>query len=185
MKKDTIDNLFKNLEGTFNVKETPKGHQHRFLDKLNEQSKSIQLEKHNSFPVRKLLAIAAVFAVIVTIGSLFVNTGAIAADLASVSPEMEQTQSFFTSTINKELTTLNTFNSPASKYLVQDALKQMDILEKKYELLKTDLVESGNDKRVVYAMIQNFQNRIILLEQVIEKIEEVKNLNTQKNENII
>ena len=185
MKKDTINNLFKNLEGTFNVEETPKGHQHRFLDKLNEQSKSIQLEKHRSFPVRKLLAIAAVFAVIVTIGSLFVNTDASAADLASVSPEMEQTQSFFTSTINKELNTLNTFNSPASKYLVQDALKQMDILEKKYELLKTDLVESGNDKRVVYAMIQNFQNRIILLEQVIEKIEEVKNLNTQNNENTI
>ena len=185
MKKDIIDNLFKNLEGSFNVEETPQGHQHRFLDKLNEQSKSIQLEKHNSFPVRKLLAIAAVFAVIVTIGSLFVNTDAIAADLASVSPEMEQTQSFFTSTINKELNTLNNFNSPEAKYLVQDALKQMDILEKKYELLKTDLVESGNDKRVVYAMIQNFQNRIILLEQVIEKIEEVKNLNTQNNENTI
>jgi hypothetical protein len=185
MKKDTIDNLFKNLEGSFNIEETPKEHQHRFLDKLNEQSKSIKLEKYNGFPVRKLLAIAAVFAVIVTIGSLFVNTEATAADLASVSPEMEQTQSFFTSTINRELKTLTDFNNPDSKYLVQDALKQMDILEKKYKLLKTDLVESGNDKRVVYAMIQNFQNRIILLEQVIEKIEEVKNLNIQKNENTI
>jgi cobyric acid synthase len=53
------------------------------------------------------------------------------------------------------------------------------------KLLKTDLVDSGNDKRVVYAMIKNFQNRIELLEQVIEKIEEVKNLNTNKNENTI
>lgn len=185
MKKDTIDNLFKNLEGSFNIEETPQGHQHRFLDKLNEQSKSIQLEKQSSFPIRKLLAVAAVLAVIVTIGSLFVNTDVNAADLASVSPEMEQTQSFFTNTINKELETLNNIKSPESKYLVQDALKQMDILEKKYELLKTDLVESGNDKRVIYAMIQNFQNRITLLEQVIEKIEEIKNLNTNNNENII
>lgn len=185
MKKDSIDHLFKNLEGSFNVEETPKGHQHRFLDKLNEQNNSKEIEKQSDFPLRKLLAIAAVFAVIVTIGSLFVNTEASAADLASVSPEMEQTQSFFTSTINKELKTLNDFKSPESKYLVQDALKQMDILEKKYELLKSDLVESGNDKRVVYAMIQNFQNRINLLEQVIETIEEVKNLNTNKNENII
>ena len=185
MKKDTIDDLFKKLEGSFNIEETPQGHQHRFLDKLNEQSKSKQIENQSSFPIRKLLAIAAVFATIVTIGSLFVNTELKAADLASVSPEMEQTQSFFTSTINKELKTLNNFESPESKYLVQDALKQMDILENKYELLKTDLVDSGNDKRVVYAMIKNFQNRIELLEQVIEKIEEVKNLNTNKNENTI
>jgi len=39
MKKDTIDQLFENLEGTFNVQDTPKGHQHRFLDKLNNLPK--------------------------------------------------------------------------------------------------------------------------------------------------
>ena len=93
--------------------------------------------------------------------------------------------SFFTSTINNELKTLKGFNAPNTKVLVQDALKQLEILEDKYELLKRDLVDSGNDKRVIYAMISNFQSRIELLEHVINKIEEVKNLNTQKNENTI
>ena len=40
-----------------------------------------------------MISIAAVLAVIVTISGLFINTNVKAADLASVSPEMEQTQS--------------------------------------------------------------------------------------------
>ncbi len=183
MKKDKIDQLFKNLEGSFNTNETPQGHQHRFLDKLTIQKEAKKKGELIKFAFKKALTIAAIVAVIVTVGSLFFNPEVVtAADLASVSPEMEQTQSFFTSSINRELETLNNFKSPELKQLVQDALKQMDILESNYELLKTDLVKSGSDKRVIYAMIQNFQNRINLLEQVINKIEEVKKLNTQKNE---
>ncbi len=182
MKKDTLDQLFKDLEGTFDVHEAPKGHQHRFLDKLNQQPK--KQSKTNPM-IFKVIAIAAVLAVIVAISGLFTNTTATSADLASVSPEMEQTQSFFVSTINTELKKLQAFNSPESKVLVEDALKQLDVLEKQYNVLKVDLVESGNDQRVIYAMISNFQNRIALLEQVINKIEEVKNLNTQENENNI
>ena len=182
MKKNTIDRLFENRKGEFDVQNTPEGHQHRFLNKLNTQQKTASKPTHY---LKRVLAIAAVLTVIVTISGLFINTSVAAADLASVSPEMEQTESFFTSTINNELKTLKGFNAPETKVLVQDALKQLEILENKYELLKKDLVDSGNDKRVIYAMINNFQNRIELLEQVINKIEEVKNLNTQKNENTI
>jgi len=182
MKKDTIDQLFENHKGKFDVQNTSKGHQHRFLNKLNTQQTTVSKPTHY---LKRVLAVAATLVVIVSISGLFFNTNVTAADLASVSPEMEQTQSFFTSTINNELKTLKGFNAPETKVLVQDALKQLEILEGKYELLKKDLVDSGNDKRVIYAMISNFQNRIELLEQVINKIEEVKNLNTQKNENTI
>lgn len=182
MKKDTIDQLFKDLEGSFDVQQAPKGHQHRFLDKLNQQPK----KQSNTRPtIINILAIAAVLAVIVTISGLFTNTTVTSADLASVSPEMEQTQSFFVSTINTELKKLQAFNTVESKVLVEDALQQLEVLEKQYDVLKVDLVESGNDQRVIYAMISNFQNRIALLEQVINKIEEVKNLNTHQNENNI
>lgn len=185
MKKDNLAKLFENLAGTFNVEDTPEGHQHRFLDKLNVQVETKKERKLIKFAFKKALAIAAIVAIMVTISTTFLNTNVTAAELASISPEMEQTQSFFTSTINKELKTLKTFNAPETKAMVQDALKQLEILENKYDLQKKDLVKSGNDKRVIYAMISNFQKRIDLLEQVINKIEEVKNLNTQKNENTI
>jgi hypothetical protein len=181
MKKDKIEELFNNLEGGFDIHKTPSGHKERFLDKL------IEAEKPSAVKLSwwKPLSIAASIAVLIAVGSTFMKTNPSESDLASVSPEMMQTQSFFTSTINKELQTLKSFASPEAKVLVDDALTQIAILEKKYAGLKTDLVQSGNDKRVIYAMISNFQNRIELLQQVIEKIEEIKNLKANRDETTI
>jgi hypothetical protein len=181
MKRDKIEELFKNLEGTFDIHETPSGHKERFLDKLTEAEKPSVIKLNWWKP----LSIAASIAVLIAVGSIFMKTNPSESDLASVSPEMMQTQSFFTSTINKELQTLKSLTNPEAKVLVDDALTQIDILEKKYEGLKKDLVLSGNDKRVIYAMISNFQNRIDLLQQVIEKIEEIKNLKANRDETTI
>jgi hypothetical protein len=181
MKKDKIETLFNNLEGNFDIHETPKGHKERFLDKL------IQAEKPSVIKLNwwKPLSIAASIAVLIAFGTIFMKTNPSELDLASVSPEMMQTQSFFTSTISEELQTLKSLTSPEAKVLVDDALNQIDVLEKEYAGLKKDLVKSGNDKRVIYAMISNFQNRIELLQQVIEKIEEIKKLKDYTDETTI
>ena len=181
MKEDRIDELFKKLEGSFDVHETPQNHQKRFLNKLNADKKPLV----KSLNWWKPLSIAASIAVLIAVGSTFLRAQPAEADLASVSPEMKQTQSFFTTTINEELSTLKSLTDPQAKNLVDDALERITLLEEEYKTLKKDLVESGNDKRVIYAMISNFQNRIDLLEQVIEKIEEIKNLKTYNNETTI
>ena len=181
MKKNKIDELFENLEGSFDIHETPSGHQKRFLERLNE----VEVKKSNKIDWWKPLSIAASIAVLIAVGSIFLKSDPIVTDLASVSPEMKVTESFFTETINKELQTLQSLNNPEAEGLVDDALVQIDILEKEYVGLIKDLAESSNDKRVIYAMISNFQNRIDLLEQVIEKIEEIKTLKDYRNETTI
>jgi uncharacterized protein YqiB (DUF1249 family) len=98
---------------------------------------------------------------------------------------MEKTQSFFITTINQEIETLKSFQDEDTKHLVQDALKRLEVLEKNYEKLKIDLVQSGNDKRVVAAMIANFQSRIDILEHVFTTMEEVKTLKANNNETTI
>ena len=105
-------------------------------------------------------------------------------DLASISPEMKETQTFFTNAIALEIDKLQQETSPEFKQLVDDALEQINKLETEYEKLKLDLTSSGEDKRVIYAMITNFQNRIDLLENVLEQIEEIKQLKNSNNENI-
>jgi hypothetical protein len=186
MNKNNIDKLFEDLEGSFNVHETPAGHQKRFMNRLNSvENKPTKKIPQIGIRTWKSLSIAASIAVLIAVGVLFTKGNPSESDLASVSPEMMQTQSFFTTTINKELQTLKSLNKPEAKSLVADALQQLDILEKEYEGLKKDLAESGNDKRVIYAMINNFQTRINLLEQVIEKIEEIKNLKKYRDETTI
>ncbi len=181
MEHNDLNEVFNSLRNEFDVCETPQGHHSRFLKKLNSHNE--RKTTHQNW--WKPLSIAASFATLIIIGTIFFSPNAAKADLASVSPEMEQTQNFFTTTIEKELRTLQDYESPASKALVDDTLLRISNLEKEYENLKLDLVESGNDKRVIYAMISNFQNRIALLQQVIETIEEVKTLNNKHNENTI
>ena len=172
MKEDEIDKMFERLEGKFNIYETPIGHEKRFLEKLDARQNS----KTKSLDRWKFIAIAASVAILIALGLPFYSNNTPESGLASISPEMAQTQSFFTTTINKELKTLKDFNSPEVEPLVNDAIKQISILETQYEDLKKDLKTSGHDKRVVYAMINNFQKRIDLLKEVIEKIETVKQL---------
>ena len=181
MKKEKIDELFENLKDDFDIYNTPTGHKKRFFEKLEYQ----KVASENPRTWWKLLSVAASVAIIITLGFTFMKANISPSDLASVSPELAQTQSFFTSAVNKEMNTLKGFDSPETKVLVNDVLKQMNILETEYEGLRKDLVKSGNDKRVIYAMINNYQKRIDLLKQVIEKIEKVKKLNTIKNETTI
>jgi len=106
-------------------------------------------------------------------------------NLASVSPEMEKTQSFFVTTIHQEVEKLKSLEDEDTKNLVIDALNRLDLLEKDYEKLEEDLMNSGNDKRVINAMINNFQSRIDILERVITTIEEIKTLKANRNETIL
>ncbi|WP_114491848.1 hypothetical protein [Candidatus Ulvibacter alkanivorans] len=178
MMKDELDIFFKEQEGCFDIHETPSGHEHRFMQKLQQtqEARSIKIAW------KKPLSIAASIAVLLFFGFTFFTSEAAQGDLASVSPEMEKTQSFFVTTINEELATLKSLEAEDTKVLVEDALEQLAILETEYDALKLDLVESGNDKRVVYAMISNFQSRIELLQHVIQTMEEIKSLKTNRDE---
>ncbi|MEM6515722.1 MAG: hypothetical protein AAF688_06030, partial [Bacteroidota bacterium] len=169
-----IDNLFKKLEGQFDFEEPNGGHELRFLEKLSAQNQP--RKKNTTSPIwRPLLAVAA--SVIICFG-LFtaLNTEEELEGLASVSPELSNTQSFFKTAIENELNVLKAERTPETEKLIEDALKQIELLEKDYENLKIDLKESGNDERVVYAMISNFQSRIDLLNNVMQEIENIKQM---------
>ncbi|WP_299124770.1 hypothetical protein [uncultured Winogradskyella sp.] len=187
MEKDTIENLFDDLQGEFDINEPKQGHEQRFLDKLKANDVvSHEAKKSSGFNWKPFLAIAAslviCFSVFITL-----NNDPEALDLASVSPEMAETQDFFTATIQNELKKLNSERSPLTEQIITDALEQIKILETDYQNLKTDLTENGNDQRIIYAMISNFQSRIDILNAVLEQIETIKELkiNTDEPKNTI
>lgn len=184
--KDSIDRLFHRLEGKLDLHDTPTNHEKRFLAKLRIREEDAKPESGpQGLRWWKPLSIAASVLLLVFVG-LFLQRGESAPEgLASVSPEMEETQSFFTTAINAELETLHSFQDAGSQKLIADTMNQLSILENEYDNLKVDLVESGNDKRVIAAMIENFQNRIELLQQVIITLDEIKTLKANTNETTI
>lgn len=181
---ENFDELFEGLN--FDIEEPHSGHRERFFRKLDQKSGHTKKSK-----VRKLwnpfVGIAAGFLLALFLAGQFFgdNLQAKNADLASISPEMKQTQEFYNSVIARELNTLTEEKSPETQALVNDALKQMEKLEKEYAGLKKDLLESGQDQRVIFAMIQNFQQRIDLLKSVLNKIENIKQLKNNTHENNI
>lgn len=188
MKNDNIDELFKKLD--FDDKEPVSGHQSRFLNKLEEQnnkSKKPGGRIHNRSLWAPLLSVAAVLALafMVFTGFFNENSRGNSGELASVSPQMKETQQFYTKLIKTELETLKAEDAPGTEAMVKDALIQLEKLETEYEKLKEDLKNSGQDKRVIYAMISNFQQRIDLLNEVLNQIENIKTLKNQSDENYI
>lgn len=184
MKKDELTELFQRLEGDFDTETPPERHRQRFSDKLQtSREEGIHKFSHKYSYLKPFIGIAASLAVLISLALGFQmnkkNDG-----LAGVSPEMASTQQFYTTTIQKELRKIEKRQTPATKVLIGDAMAQMEKLESEYAKLQKDLVASGDDSRVIYAMINNFQNRINLLKKVLEQIEHIEQLKQKSHENL-
>lgn len=182
MENDELDELFSALSPE--VVRPKAGHRDRFRIKLekavgknDDKSKVFKL-----WPSIIGLAAALLVALLLIPGLLFSGQPQ-KRELASVSQEMKNTQNFYTASIQRELQSLKGVKSSENQRMIQDALGQLETLERDYESLKTDLVNSGNDKRVVYAMISNFQKRMDLLNKLIEKAQNLNHYNSMSHEN--
>ncbi len=183
MSDDNLNTIFKNVEGQFDTEEPAIGHKQRFLDKLNNQNAVVIAQRKSVLRLWKpILSVAASVVLLLTISFAVLKSNA-STDLASISPEMATTQDFLTNTITTELEKLNSEESPEYQDLIVDALFQIKILEENYKQLKLDLNISGKDERVIYAMISNFQDRIDLLQNVVEQIDDLKQTKNEQNEN--
>lgn len=186
----------------FDQEELPRGHRNRFLEKLDqEQLKKNTVatgdgKKTDAQDLKKTRVIAmthwlkwslvAGLALIIGLGSIqIVQNGAQPEGLESVSPEMAQAQDFFTSTINLELERLEQAQSPETERIISDTKTGLIKLETEYAQIKKDFNVNKNSKAVIAAMIQNFQNRIALLEKALEQIDQLNEFKEQKNENIL
>ncbi len=96
--KDNLENMFKNLENQFNIEEPTIGHYNRFKAKLNN---TVTTKK--SYKLFSSVAVAASVVLLfgVWLGASFSNKGM---ELAGISPEMEETQSYFVSVIKMPVT---------------------------------------------------------------------------------
>ena len=181
MKTDNLKDLFDELD--FDIAQPESNHENRFREKLKSQKK----KKLNHSGIISLwlpgLAVAASFLMAFLIfQGMFGDPFSQQQELASVSPEMKQTQEFYSSAIRTELANLKEKQTPETEAVINDALRQMQILETDYENLKKDLGKSGQDQRVIYAMITNFQKRIDLLKTVLDKVNNINNLNNNTHE---
>ncbi len=169
--ENNFEDIFKGDKSKFDFAEPNIGHVNRFEAKLKEQNngakKTIKTQWY-------WLSIAA--SILLFFGYWLGNQNTSnSLELADVSPKMEETQNFYLATIHKEIEQIKGEETPENQMIIEDAFDQLKILEFNYQNLTVELKESNEDKRVIFAMIANFQKRLEVLQNLVDQLEDFKN----------
>ncbi|MEM6864741.1 MAG: hypothetical protein AAF575_06150 [Bacteroidota bacterium] len=183
MSEKSLEKLFERLQGEFDTEEPKNGHQERFLAKLNQNKGVVGLPRKKT-SWWKPLSIAASIALLCILGvQIFTQEQTIKEQVVEIAPEVSKTEFYFASLIEEQVQELKDAKSPETARLVEDTLFQLDKLETDYANLEQELVNGGDSKIILNAMITNFQTRIDLLKEVLASIENIKNLKSYNDEN--
>lgn len=170
--EDKLHTFF--TENDFDFQEPHSGHLERFERKLNYGKN----EQKFSW---KWLSVAA--SVILVIGFYLGSSHQKQQlDLADVSPKMEEVQNYFVTTIQTSLKSLESNRSLDTETIIEEALDELEDLEEEYNLFIVKLNIAENQTKVINAMIKNYQQRLQILENVLQQIEQIKNPNILNNE---
>ncbi len=183
LKKDNIEELFESLHGTFDTEEPMKGHEDRFLEKLSAAQGvvSIKRTKRNWW---RPLSIAASVVLLIGLGIGFLTEPiSVENKVAKISPEASQTHFYFANLIEEQVRELEKQDSPETRKIIEDTMAQLQKLEQDYKRLEEDLLNGGDSKLILSAMITNFQTRIDLLEEVMNQVDIIKNIKSHNDEN--
>lgn len=184
MKKDTIDELFNKLQDKIDYAEPTSGHEQRFLDKLNATKGVVTLAPKKQNFWLPLLSIAASIAILLSVSIYQYNTtSSIEDQVAEISPEASKTQFYFANLIEEQIKELNSEKSPETEKIINDTMAQLKKLQLNYTKMEQDLLNGGNSKLILSAMITNFQTRIELLNEVMIQIENIKTIKNTNDTN--
>ena len=105
--------------------------------------------------------------------------------MADVSPKMEEVQNYFVATIYNNLKNIESSRNLETETIIEEALDQLEDLEEEYIIFLTELNIAENQSKIINAMIQNYQQRIKVLDNVLQQIEKIKNNNLLNDESYI
>lgn len=182
MDNSELKKILDNSNGELDVFEPTENHFLRFEEKLGLNGKEVKEPVVKKIKNQWFVKLAMAASVLL-IGGLGVVLWGLnnqpESALAKISPEMEKTQDFFHNAIQYQIEQIEKTASLETSKIVEDGMQQLQKLEFNYQKLEKDLLQSNNNPKVISAMILNFQKRIELLENILEKI---NSYSLQKNE---
>ena len=161
----------------------PKGHEARFLKKLDEE-----LPERSSKSGFTFLNIAASIVLLIglTLGAyklVNLNQNVVIPEnnvatvttktLGDVSPQLKKVEDYYMASINFELSKMK--YTPESKELFDGYLAKLEDLNNEYNRLADELIESGPKEQTVNALIDNLKFRLNLLYRLKDKLYELNN----------
>ncbi len=166
MIKDELKEWVNTHREELDDKELPMGHEMRFIAKLNAEKKS----KVNW----KFLAAASI-ALLFSLNTLVSSNGY---QNSTEYQEFTTTATYYENLIERKIESVS--NKSNSEQILNAHLQQLHQLDQEYQMLREELLASPNAKRIINAIIYNFNTRISLLEELSvfnsSKLESYENL---------
>ncbi len=180
MAQQDIRELFKDEPKVSNQK-MPKGHEARFLKKLDNAQPQRTIKKRFS-----IMQIAASVVILIGMGFgayKFYNVPPIEPlngkeevvsnlkSLGDISPDLKKVEDYYLANINLELS--NVKLTSENKELFDSYVLRLEELNKEYDRLSVELTENGPNELTVSALIDNLKLRLNLLYRLKEQLKDL------------
>lgn len=181
-----IRKLFEN-DNKLSNEQMPKGHEVRFLSKLDEALPETKDEGFRS----SFMKIAASVVIFLGLGYgayEFMNKPPVTSDepqeivelktLGDVSPDLKKVEDYYLANINLELSKIKL--TPENKEIFDSYVNRLQELNEEYNVLSKELTEDGPNERTVDALINNLKFRLDLLYRLKEQLKEINDAGVSK-----
>lgn len=163
--EDKLNHYFNQLQ--FDVYEPESGH----FDRFEKRLKRTKAKKH--YPWIQL-SFAASILLLIGFG-LGKRNQSSTFDLSTVSTKMAEAQNFFVNAIKIETIELEKSRNLETEKIIESTLDQLEELEDSYSNYVKELKKNGHQKKLIHAMIDNYQQRLEILKNALELINKTKN----------
>ena len=178
-----IKHLLNNQANKFDIEVPNSGHKARFIEKLAQENTPEKKSNNNKY---WYLNIAAAF--IICIGSFSIynsknntETSVVKTTVENPFIDISNAQFHLEGIVKRELVKLELERNTITENIIDGALSQLDFLEQEQHKLERQL-KINYDKRIIKALVDNFQYRIQLLENVMQQIEITKEIKIENYE---
>ncbi|MCH7657934.1 MAG: hypothetical protein IIB05_06400 [Bacteroidetes bacterium] len=180
-----IDKIIRNNRELFDTAEPDEGHFNRFAARLKRQKR-----KNRSFTSYTFLLKAASVAILVALSFLWTYDNLIkpspersGISLSEISDEYREVEIYYKQQVNLrygQIRDMDVFSDSRQKAILLKELSDMDSI---YTNLRIELETSPKNERIINAMIEHYQLKVDVMNQILRQLEQIKNENPIKIEN--
>jgi len=178
-----IKQLLNNQTNMFDVETPSSDHKARFIEKLEKKNTPVKELNNNKYWYLNIAAAVIICIGVFSIYSSNNNTETIIVETTVENPftDVSNAQFHLEGIVKRELVKLELERNTTTENLINGALSQLEFLEKEQLKLQEQL-KLNYDKRIIKALVDNFQYRIQLLENAMQQIEITKEINIESHE---
>lgn len=180
---NNLEKMIKENRELFMDQEPSDGHFERFEQKLNKQNarkRTISL----SYRISRIAAVG----LLMIMSSLWAYNEFIKPEetflrLGEINQEYSEIEFYYTSQINNKFDELQNTDFADDPAFKEDMLTEISEMDSVYSQLQKEMGENPGDERIVEAMIMHYQTKLRVISEILERLKEYQNINSNNNQN--